>query len=77
MSRSDSVLIERWSQFQDAEAFAELVRRHASMVHGTCLRILGNGADAEEVAQDCFLELLRQASEAGYLNCPKAPNPHY
>ncbi len=29
------------------------------MVYGTCKRTLGNPADAEEVTQDCFIELAR------------------
>ena len=30
----------------DAEAIREIVERHKTMVYGTCLRILGNEADA-------------------------------
>lgn len=59
MSTSDRALLEHWTEFRDAQAFAELVRRHAAMVHGTCRRILKNEADAEEVAQDCFAALVR------------------
>lgn len=43
------------------ELLAELVRRHSGMVYGTCLRILGDAQDAEDVAQECFLELARKA----------------
>ncbi|MCH9057310.1 MAG: hypothetical protein IIB55_01640, partial [Planctomycetes bacterium] len=42
---------------RDAEAFAEIVTRHAGMVFATCNRILGDRAAAEEVAQECFLAL--------------------
>ncbi|MFA6241507.1 MAG: sigma-70 family RNA polymerase sigma factor [Candidatus Hydrogenedentales bacterium] len=69
----DVLLIERWSRVGDAEAFNELVRRHANMVYGTCLRVLRNGADAEEVSQECFLQLARdggkiRSSVAGWLH---------
>jgi len=54
---SDLALLERWKTARDAEAFRELVARHAVMVYATCKRILRNPADAEEVAQDCFARL--------------------
>jgi len=59
----DVMLAERWSRVGDAEAFNELVRRHANMVYGTCLRILKNAADAEEVSQECFLQLAQAAGK--------------
>ena len=57
----------------DAEAFAELVRAYAGMVYATCLRVTRNGHDAEDAAQECFLELARKAgavkaSVAGWLH---------
>ena len=57
MGSPDTVLLQRWVAGRDPEAFAELVARHAGMVYGTCRRILGNAADAEDVAQDCFVKL--------------------
>ncbi|MEJ0099405.1 MAG: RNA polymerase sigma factor [Pseudomonadota bacterium] len=41
----------------DLTAFRELLRIHKMRVFSMALRILGNGADAEEVAQDVFLQL--------------------
>jgi RNA polymerase sigma-70 factor (ECF subfamily) len=41
----------------DLPAFRELLRAHKTRVFSMALRILGNGADAEEVAQDVFLQL--------------------
>src|SRR6185369_3781011 len=69
----DTLLIERWSRSGDAEAFTELVRRHAGMVYGTCRRIVGDHHAAEDVAQECLLELARKASSvrasvAGFLH---------
>lgn len=57
MSSPDTSLIRKWLEERDAEAFNEIVSRHAAMVFATCKRILGNAPDAEEVAQDCFLKL--------------------
>jgi len=73
MSPTDMALVRRWTDGRDAEAFAELVRRHSAMVYGTCRRILGNAADAEEVVQDCFLKLAQarspiRSSLAGWLH---------
>lgn len=61
MSPSDTALLEQWHVYRDAEAFAELVRRHSAMVYATCRRILRNSSDAEEVAQECFATLARRA----------------
>ena len=68
MGASDEILLNRWTTRRDAEAFAELVRRHAAMVYATCLRVLRNTADAEEVAQECFLTLVKQTASGEF--CP-------
>ncbi len=60
----DITLLERWVAHRDAEAFAELVRRHASMVYATCRRVLGSEAGADDVAQECFTEVAQLASAA-------------
>jgi RNA polymerase sigma factor (sigma-70 family) len=43
-------------------AFAELVRRRLPLVHGVCLRRLGDVQSAEDVTQDVFLLLALRAS---------------
>jgi len=57
MSPSDAALLDRWIVFRDVDAFQDHVIRHTAMVYGACLRVLNNAGDAEEVSQECFLEL--------------------
>jgi len=59
---ADSILLERYIQSKDAKAFTELVRRYAGLVYNTCLRTTSNPQDAEDIAQECFLELARKAN---------------
>lgn len=54
---ADAALLERWSTRRDVKAFTELVSRHSAMVYTTCKRVLQNEADAEDVSQECFIEL--------------------
>ncbi len=65
MSPEDTALIKRWVNERDPEAFKRLTQRYAQMVYATCRRILGNEAQAEEVAQDCFVHLIRAGSKPG------------
>ena len=58
---SDGALLARYKATRDAEAFAALADRYARIVFGAALRITGNRHDAEEVTQECFLALARQA----------------
>ena len=53
--------------------FNAAFREHKDAVYGFSYRMTGNAHDAEEVAQDCFLALLRNAArydpERGTLRC--------
>ena len=69
----DVTLLRRYASTRDAEAFADIVRRYQGLVFGTCLRILGNRARAEDATQECFLALAVKAdavrdSLAGWLH---------
>lgn len=54
----DLELIDRWRE-GDADAFSQLVRRHERRVFGLLMRMLGNREEAEDAAQDTFLNLHR------------------
>jgi RNA polymerase sigma-70 factor (ECF subfamily) len=58
----DALLVVRVSE-GDAEAYRELVVRHAEPLHHFTLRLLQNDADAEDIVQDTFLRLWLRASE--------------
>jgi len=70
---TDEALLRRYAERHDPAAFAELANRRAGLVFGVCLRITADRHDAEELTQDCFLQLARKAatirtSVAGWLH---------
>ena len=45
----------------DHEAFRELVERHQNAVIGTVAKMLGNASESEDIAQQVFLRIWRNA----------------
>ncbi len=60
-SRTDSQLLEAFSQSEDQVAFRTLVARHTNLVFGSAWRILGDRELTEEVSQNVFALLARRA----------------
>ena len=56
---SETQLIAR-AQRGDEEAFAELFETHKRRVYSLCLRITGDATEAEDLAQEAFLQLFRK-----------------
>jgi RNA polymerase sigma-70 factor (ECF subfamily) len=50
------------AQQGDEEAFAALYEMHKRRVYSLCLRMTGNTAEAEDLAQEAFLQLFRKIS---------------
>ena len=50
----------RLAQRGDAEAFERLYHLHSRRVYSLCLRMVGNPASAEDLAQEAFLQLFRK-----------------
>ena len=46
----------RQAQRSDARAFEELYRMHVDRVYGICLRMTGNVSEAEDCAQEAFIQ---------------------
>ena len=60
---SDAVLSERLAQ-GDRWAREAVFRKYVAAVWGLALRLMGNRADAEDVVQDTFAEVLHDARQA-------------
>jgi RNA polymerase sigma-70 factor, ECF subfamily len=56
---SEAQLIER-AKVGDAEAFQLLYEKHKRRVYSLCLRMTANTAEAEDLAQEAFLQLYRK-----------------
>ena len=50
----------RLAQQGDGAAFERLYRLHSRRVYALCLRMVGNTAEAEDLAQEAFLQLFRK-----------------
>lgn len=56
---SDDELVQRYYEHADHEALEALLARHADISFRVALRMTGNAADAEEIVQRAFLEVVQ------------------
>jgi len=68
----DATLVNRLLQ-KDVTAFEQLYDRHSRAVYGLVLRILQQAGTAEEVVQDVFLQLWRNAAQYDSSRGPLVP----
>jgi RNA polymerase sigma-70 factor (ECF subfamily) len=60
---ADLAVLRRFTLYNDAQAFAQIVQRYAGFVYATCLRIVGDPARAEDLSQETFFRLMRRPHE--------------
>lgn len=58
---SEAWLVER-AKKADSRAFEALYRTHSGKVYGLCLRMTGNSAEAEDCAQEAFIQAWNKLS---------------
>ncbi len=58
---SDIELVKR-AQRGESDAFAQLFHAHKAKIYSICLRMTNNAAQAEDLAQDAFLQVFRKLS---------------
>ena len=68
----DATLLSRFLQ-KDVSAFEQLYDRHSRLVYGLVLRILQQASTSEEVVQDVFLQLWRNADQYDSSRGPFVP----
>lgn len=59
----ENELIQQVIQHSNSQAFSILVNRYSKMVITTCMGFIGNYHDAEDIAQDVFVELYESLPE--------------
>lgn len=65
MELSDTELIARVLAYDDRHAFAELVKRHQSMLRGFLRRVTNDAFLADDLAQEAFVEAYRNLGKFG------------
>ena len=57
---TDELLLEQ-ARKGNQQAFAEVVHRHQGAVYSLCYRMMGDATEAEDLAQEAFLNLYRSS----------------
>ena len=65
MTDVDDEILARRAAAGDRNAFSELLERHYGLIYRVAVRMLGNGAEAEDLAQDVCLGLATRLASYG------------
>ncbi|MCE2515873.1 MAG: RNA polymerase sigma factor [Acidobacteria bacterium] len=65
MTDADDEILARRAAEGDRNAFSELLERHYGLIYRVGARMLGNGAEAEDLAQDVCLGLVTRLASYG------------
>jgi RNA polymerase sigma-70 factor (ECF subfamily) len=73
MPGNGRVMLDTVARHAGSDPVVTAISQHADMVYATCRRVLGNEADAADVAQETFFQFVKQAdrirgSVAGWLH---------
>src|SRR4030067_65977 len=60
MDEAPARLLVQRTRGGDVKAFGELVQRYQTSVFSVCYRLLGDSAEAEDLAQEAFLRAFRR-----------------
>jgi RNA polymerase sigma-70 factor (ECF subfamily) len=63
MADTEVLLLRRFAETADAEAFSEITQRYAGMVYAVCRRVLNNEAKAADATQETFFQLVKSAGQ--------------
>ena len=70
---TDSLLLERIQQ-GDTDSFETLFYRHYDRVYGLLYRLVGNRAEAEDLAQEVFVKLYKHTSRRRFFGSARKQN---
>lgn len=63
MSAEPAILAVRRAREGDRRAFEQIYREYIGQIYGLCLRMTGQPAEAEDCAQDAFIQAWRKLSQ--------------
>lgn len=60
--QGDLALLQRVAELDDEDAIEDIMTRYERLVHGVSMTVVRNRADADEISNECFAALVRNAS---------------
>ena len=63
MAENEIALLQRFAANGDAEAFSQIVHRHAGLVYWACQRVVQDQSLVADLVQETFLQLVKDADK--------------